>query len=224
MKEDDYLLLSGIQHFSFCRRQWALIHIEQLWNENHLTAEGRVNHKTVHDTNISNIRNGVLTVRNLPIKSDTLRITGACDAVEFIPSSDGIHLQKREGTWLVYPVEYKHGSMKISDCDRLQLTAQAICLEEMFCVSIPEAAIFYFETRRREKVALTDDLRERVKKTCAEMHDLFFRGHTPIVKPRGECKNCSLADLCLPVLMKHSAPVSVEEYIQGNLNLENAKI
>ena len=219
-RADDYLLLSGIQHFSFCRRQWALIHIEQLWNENYLTASGRAEYQRVHDAEISDMRNGILTVRDLPVKSDRLRITGACDAVEFIPSESGVRLSKRDGLWRVYPVEYKHGSSKASDCDRLQLAAQAICLEEMFCTNITEGAIFYYKTRRREKVAITDELRVKVKAMFAEMNELYSRGYTPRVKPGSECRSCSMVDLCLPVLMKAKIPQSVSTYIDNIIDGE----
>ncbi len=211
--EDDYLLLSGIQHFSFCRRQWALIHIEEKWNENALTAEGRYIHERVHNADISDMRNGILTVRDLPIKSDTLGVTGCCDAVEFVPSPEGIPLYHREGTWKVRPVEYKRGTSKFGDCDRLQVTAQVMCLEEMFCCRIGEACIYYNETRRREKLEITQDLRCAVRRCFAEMHEFYRRGYTPKVKPHKGCRNCSLAELCLPSLLKDKKMKSVSAYL-----------
>ena len=147
----DYLLISGLQHFSFCRRQWALIHIEQQWFENRLTAEGKVIHKRVHDASSVDIRGGIITMRDMPVKSERLGICGRCDAVEFSQSDNGITLHGRDGQWDICPVEYKHGRQKSGDCDRLQVTAQAICLEEMFCCKINEGAVFYHETRKREK-------------------------------------------------------------------------
>ena len=154
MTQDDDLQLSGIQHFSFCRRQWALIHIEDQWQENGLTAEGRVQHDRVHDESISDFRGGVLTLRGMRIRSDRLRVSGVCDAVEFTPDPDGIALRGREGLWRPCPVEYKHGAGKLSDCDRLQLAAQALCLEEMLCCEIPAGALCYWKTRRRERVEI----------------------------------------------------------------------
>lgn len=181
--EDEFLQLSGIQHFSFCRRQWALIHVEQQWEENILTAEGRVEHCRVHDSGITDKRNGKLTIRGLKIHSHELGISGECDAVEFSPTKDGITLYGKIGQWLVTPIEYKHGNIKISDCDRLQVTIQAMCLEEMFSCSIERAYIFYFESRRREEVILSHDLREAAEEMLREMHAYMKRKYTPKVKP-----------------------------------------
>lgn len=212
MYDNDYLLISGLQHFVFCRRQWALIHIEQQWQENFLTAEGRVVHSRVHDVGVKDFRNGTLTIRGLNVKSDKLGLTGTCDAVEFIPSDDGITLSGYEGLWKVCPVEYKHGSSKSGDCDRFQTAAQALCLEEMFSCQIDEAHIFYNETRQREKFEISTELRERVKAMTSEMHDYYSRGYTPKVKPSKSCRSCSLSDLCLPNLLK-SKNKNVKSYM-----------
>lgn len=204
-------MISGIQHFSFCRRQWALIHIEEKWNENYLTAEGRVVHERVHNTSLADCRNGVLTCRGMSVKSEKLGITGNCDVVEFSQAKDGIELFGKPGKWKISPIEYKHGSSKANDCDRLQLTAQVLCLEEMFCCEIKEAYLFYNETKRREKVAVTQELRRSVEKTVAEMQELFSRGYTPKVKPNRSCRSCSLSDICLPSLTKTT---SVSDYLK----------
>lgn len=214
--EEDYLQLSGIQHFSFCRRQWALIHIEKQWAENPLTAEGQIIHSRVHDASATELRNGLLTVRALPIHSAALGISGECDAVEFIQTEDGVSLHGREGLWTVRPVEYKRGRSKTSDCDRLQVTAQALCLEEMFSCRIDSACLFYYETRRREKIEIDNELREQVCKMLTEMHKLYQAGHTPRVKPSKACANCSLSELCLPVLMKQEDR-SVADYIKEHV-------
>ena len=215
--DDDLLLLSGIQHFSFCRRQWALIHIEQQWAENWLTAEGRVVHERVHEQNLTDMRGGVLTVRGLQIKSNRLGLTGVCDAVEFVPSPSGIPLQGRKGLWQPFPVEYKHGEPKTSDCDRLQTVAQVICLEEMFCCKIPYAWLFYKETGRREKVETNEEIREKVAAMTEEMHTLFAKGYTPKVKTGKSCQSCSLKDICLPKLQgekNRSALAYIHEHLQ----------
>lgn len=212
MCEHDYLLISGIQHFAFCRRQWALIHIEQQWQENFLTAEGRVIHNRVHDNGVKDFRNGTLTIRGLNVKSELLGLTGTCDAVEFIPSDNGIKLNGYDGLWRVLPVEYKHGTSKIGDCDRLQAVAQAMCLEEMFSCEINEVHIFYNERRRREKFEISPEFREKVKNIANEMHDYYSRGYTPKVKPNKSCRSCSLSDSCLPDLLK-SKNKSVKDYI-----------
>lgn len=214
MTQDDDLQLSGIQHFSFCRRQWALIHIEDQWQENGLTAEGRVQHDRVHDESVSDFRGGVLTLRGMRIRSDRLRVSGVCDAVEFTPDPDGIALRGREGLWRPCPVEYKHGAGKLSDCDRLQLAAQALCLEEMLCCEIPAGALFYWKTRRRERVEIDAGLREKTERMLREMREYYDRRYTPCVKPGKACESCSLSDACLPRLLRKGEAASVAEYVR----------
>ena len=218
--EEDFLQLSGIQHFSFCRRQWALIYIEQQWEENILTAGGRMDHHRVHDNEVKDYRNGIMTLRGLKIHSHELGVSGECDAVEFSKVQDGITLKGRKGQWAVTPVEYKHGAVKVNDCDRLQVTAQAMCLEEMFSFNIQKAYIFYFKDRRREEVLLSETLREKVKKMLSEMHSYMDKKYTPAVKPSKNCNNCSLKNICLPNLHKEQS--SVEAYINHYME-ENAK-
>lgn len=214
MTQDDDLQLSGIQHFSFCRRQWALIHIEDQWQENGLTAEGSMQHDRVHDESISDFRGGVLTLRGMRIRSDRLRVSGVCDAVEFTPDPDGIALRGREGLWRPCPVEYKHGAGKLSDCDRLQLAAQALCLEEMLCCEIPAGALFYWKTRRRERVEIDAGLREKTERMLREMREYYDRRYTPRVKPGKACESCSLSDACLPRLLRKGEAASVAEYVR----------
>ena len=201
-KEEEYLQLSGLQHFSFCRRQWALIHIEQQWAENIRTVDGRILHENAHDGSIREKRGDLIITRDMSIHSPTLGISGSCDVVEFHRGMSGIRLLGQEGLWQPYPVEYKRGSPKVTDADRLQLCAQAMCLEEMLCCDIPEAALYYGEIRRREVVDLDPELREHVRALLGEMHELYQRSHTPKVKPGKGCNACSLKELCLPKLMK----------------------
>jgi len=125
-QEDDYLQISGLQHFVFCPRQWALIHIEGLWTENYLTASGRVLHSKVHSESELERRGEIIIARGLRVFSSILGISGECDAVEFHKSADGISLRQCQGLYQPYPIEYKRGVFKASDCDRLQLSAQAI--------------------------------------------------------------------------------------------------
>ncbi|WP_312641195.1 CRISPR-associated protein Cas4 [Hydrogenoanaerobacterium sp.] len=215
--EEDFLMLSGIQHFAFCRRQWALIHIEQLWEENLRTVEGNLLHEKCHDGYSSESRKEVLLSRGIPIFSRSLGASGECDIVEFRKSIEGITLHGREGHYTVYPVEYKHGEPKDSDIDILQLTAQAICLEEMLSCEITDGAIFYGKIKRRQKVVLTNELKARVKSLFAEMHGYFQSGYIPKVKPTKSCNACSLKNLCLPKLCKMK-PVS--DYLEQNLGTE----
>ncbi|MCD8377101.1 MAG: CRISPR-associated protein Cas4 [Oscillospiraceae bacterium] len=211
MQEDDYLQLSGLQHFLFCRRQWALIHLEQQWAENDRTVAGTLMHQNAHDPAQNSRRGDVLTVRALRIHSPRLGLSGTCDVVEFHRDPNGVPLSRAEGTWLPYPVEYKHGSPKSGNCDAAQLCAQAMCLEEMLCCEIPEGALYYGQTRRRQTVAFSPQLRQTVQEAAQEMHRLFDRRHTPKAKPSKSCNACSLKDLCLPRLAQ--AP-SVAEYLK----------
>lgn len=212
--EEDYLMLSGIQHFAFCRRQWAMIHIEQQWADNYRTTAGELMHKKAHDEGSFEKRGSLLTVRGLRISSHQLGLSGQCDIVEFHQSEKGIDLFGHDGKWEPVPVEYKHGLPKENNADELQLCAQAICLEEMFQTNIPEGYLFYGENRRRTHVEFTDELREDVKKMAEEMHNLFQKGYTPNVKPAKHCKACSLEDLCVPRLQK---TMKVKEYIEQNI-------
>ena len=152
----DFLMLSGLKHFRFCRRRWALVHLEQQWSENVLTLEGHYMHERVHDDNFTELRGSVLLSRGMPIRSETLKITGECDMVELHRDENGVSIQGREGKWRIYPVEYKHGRPDERGADELQLCAQAMCLEEMFVTDIPEGAIYYGKTRHRMTVALTE--------------------------------------------------------------------
>lgn len=211
-QEEEYLLLSGLQHFSFCRRQLALIHIEQQWKENLRTTEGMLFHERAHDSNQRERRGDTLILRGLHIASPTLGVSGQCDVVEFHLSSEGVTLPGEEGLWLPYPVEYKRGEPKSHDADRLQLCAQAICLEEMLCCGIPEGALFYGQTRRREVVMFTEKLRKQVHDSLEEMHRHYARSYTPKVRPGKSCSACSIKDLCLPALQRKG---SASTYLQN---------
>lgn len=212
--EDDYLMISGIQHFKFCRRQWALIHIEQQWAENVHTVIGELMHKKVHDPYLTEKRKGVIIARALPINSRSMGVSGECDVVEFCQCDDGIKLHGHRGLYSVYPIEYKKGKPKLTEEDKLQLAAQALCLEEMFSTRVPEGAIFYGETRRREVIEVTEDLRKEVRSMFQEMHQYYDRKYTPKVKYSKSCNACSLKEICLPKLGK---TVSVKTYISQML-------
>ncbi len=213
-KEEDFLQLSGLQHFRFCRRQWALIHIENLWSENLRTVEGELLHQRAHNAAQRESRGNLLITRDMRVFSATLGISGACDVVEFHKSGSGIPLPGKDGTYQPYPVEYNRGSPRSDDANHLQLCAQAMCLEEMLCCDIPEGALYYGETRHREKVDFTEELRQQVKAALQEMHQLYQRQYTPKVRPSKSCNACSLKELCLPKLMQKK---SVAGYLQQHL-------
>lgn len=212
--EDDYLMISGIQHFKFCRRQWALIHIEQQWADNVHTVIGELMHKRVHDPYLREKRKDIVIARALPVSSRAMGVSGECDVVEFHRCDDGIRLHGHRGLFSVYPIEYKKGRSKLTEEDKLQLAAQAMCLEEMFSTEVPEGAIFYGESRRREIVDITSDLRTEVEKMFEEMHQYYNRHYTPKVKYSKSCNACSLKDICLPKLGK---AISVKRYLDQML-------
>ena len=212
--EDDYLMISGIQHFKFCRRQWALIHIEQQWADNVHTVIGELMHKRVHDPYLREKRKDIVIARALPVSSRAMGVSGECDVVEFHRCDDGIRLHGHRGLFSVYPIEYKKGRSKLTEEDKLQLAAQAMCLEEMFSTEVPEGAIFYGESRRREIVDITSDLRTEVEKMFEEMHQYYKRHYTPKVKYSKSCNACSLKDICLPKLGK---AISVKRYLDQML-------
>lgn len=213
--EDDYLMLSGIQHFQFCKRQWALIHIEQQWEENVSTIEGQYLHEKADNPFIREKRGNTLIVRAMPIKSNELGISGVCDVVEFIKDKNGVEITGAEGKYLAYPIEYKRGKPKLNDSDILQLAAQAMCLEEMLLCKINVGYLFYNETKHRVEVQITDGIKEKVRLIFAEMHEYYSRKYTPKVKTGPFCNNCSLQDICLPKIMNKR---SVKSYIEGKIN------
>ena len=182
METDDALPLSGLQHLAFCPRQWALIHLEQAWAENRFTAEGRLLHERA-DLPGQSRRLNLRTVRGMQLQSVRLRLSGRADIVEFRPEP--------------FPVEYKRGKRKPTDCDLVQLCAQAFCLEEMLRVPVPAGAIFYGEPRRRIDVEFSPMLRGRTEDLAATMHRLYAAHETPPALPGKHCDRCSLIDVCL---------------------------
>lgn len=213
-EDEHYLMLSGIQHFEFCRRQWALIHIEQQWEENVKTVEGQYLHKKADQPFVREKRGDKLTVRAMPVKSENMKITGICDVVEFIQSDEGVEIHGSDGKYLAFPVEYKRGKPKINDADVLQLAAQALCLEEMLLCEIGTGYLFYNEIKHRVEVQLTEEIKDKVKVVTADMHDYYRRGFTPKVKTGTFCRSCSLQEICLPEVMNKR---TVRSYVEGKI-------
>ncbi len=195
--EDELLDLSGLQHLSFCPRQWALIHLDSIWAENRFTIRGALFHERAHTDGYS-VEHGIVSDRGVYVRSLELGICGIADIVEH-PIDEPAKL---------VPVEYKVGKPKVEDWDRIQVCAQAMCLEEMFGVEIEEGALFYGKTRRRERVPLSGDLRENVATLCGKMHAIFESGVLPKAELSGKCKRCSLVDICMP----ESSTVSATDY------------
>ena len=209
--DPDLLQLAGLQHFAFCRRQWALIHVENQWAENLRTVEGDLLHRRAHDEAARERRGDTLILRGLSVVSYSLGLSGKCDVVEFHLAPEGVPLRGEDGLWLPFPVEYKRGRPKEHQADELQLCAQAMCLEEMLCCEIPRGALFYGEPRRRTAVGFSPELRQMVRDFAEEMHQYARRGCTPKAKLTKSCNACSLKELCLPQLTRRG---SVSAYLK----------
>lgn len=208
-------MLSGIQHFAFCRRQWALIHIEQQWAENYQTVDGELMHKRAHDGFSFEKRKDTVITRGMPIHSRTMGVSGVCDIVELKRDDAGVPIRQFGGKFRIMPVEYKRGKPKENDADILQLAAQVLCLEEMMNCHIEKGALYYGQTKRRMEVEVTDEYREKVRAAFAEMHQYFEKGYTPRVKKTKACQACSLKEICLPELDKSgSAGSYIDRYIR----------
>lgn len=198
----------------FCKRQWALINVENQWQENYRTMDGRLMHENAHNEEQREKRGDTIITRGLAIFSQNLGISGKCDVVEFHKNEKGVSIFGWEGKWLPFPVEYKRGEPKQDNCDILQLCAQAICFEEMLLCEVSKGALFYGEPKRRTNILFTSELRDEVKRATEEMHRLYKKGYTPKVKPSNACKACSLKEVCLPVLLKNQ---SVDKYLKEKL-------
>lgn len=186
--EDTLVPISALQHYLFCPRQCALIHVEQQWLEDRATAEGRILHERV-DGGAKDRRRGVRTVRGLSIRSLSLGVTGKADAVELHGHAPDVR---------PYPIEYKRGKPKVHRADEVQLCAQAVCLEEMFGCAVPEGALFYGTTHRRLAVPIDQDLRALTAATADSVRAMLASGHTPSPVPMPACARCSLEPLCRP--------------------------
>jgi len=192
----DTLPISALQHYAFCPRQCALIHLERQWSENTLTAQGRVLHDRAHDGG-SESRGDLRIARSLHLQSTALGLHGVADIVEFHRQTDGV--------WLPFPVEYKRGRPKSEPIDAVQLCAQAICLEEMRGVSIAAGALFYGEKHRREEVVFDTALRTETARVASAAHAMLDSGVTPAPDFGPKCRACSLRGLCQPEAVQHSA-------------------
>ena len=188
--EDDFIPLSALQHYLFCPRQCALIHLDRIWEENVFTAEGSVFHEHAHSGETEK-RKDIKTVASINLASKRYGISGIADIVEF---------HRTEMGWQAFPVEYKRGRPKSSDADRVQLCAQALCLEEMLETRINEGALYYGQTHRREKLVFDQTLRDKTEKAIIATRHLFAQTRLPCPVNDQRCKACSLAEQCLPRL------------------------
>jgi len=229
--EDDLLPLSAIQHMAFCPRQCALIHLECIWEENVLTAEGRLLHERTHQSQ-RELRGDLLIVRGLRLRSMKLGLTGQADVVEFHrvgadPTNGDMNtvaIDNLSGLWRPFPVEYKRGRAKKDNCDLVQLCAQAICLEELLSVSIERGALFYGQSRHRLDVEFSKTLRAETKRLANELHMLSTKGKTPPAEYSNRCKACSLVDACMPLLVKKRSVRSyMKSAVEETLSKESGK-
>lgn len=212
-KDEDFLQLSGIQHFVFCPRQWSLIHLENQWSENYFTITGEQLHEKAHSGDVEK-RNNLIITRALYVFSNTMKISGQCDIVEFHADKNGVNIVGWEGTWNPIPVEYKRGKEKEHNADILQLCAEAMCLEEMLNCEIKRGYLYYGQPKRRTEVVFTDETRENVRDCYKKMHEYFDRGYTPKPKKKNACNSCSIKDICIPKLEKVE---NVSDYIKNSL-------
>ncbi len=212
--EEELLPVSALQHLVFCERQCALIYIEQLWLDNAQTVEGHDLHEKA-DAGAGETRGDLRVARGMPLRSLRLGLAGKADVVEFRRVGDGeadqgVVLPNVPGRWAPFPVEYKRGKPKRSSCDRVQLCAQALCLEEMLSVGIPRGALFYGKTRRRLDVAFDEALRRETERAAARLRQLIESGITPAAVREPKCRECSLLEACMPDTPRLSARSYVE--------------
>lgn len=206
MEDDDLLPISALQHYLYCPRQFALIHVERLWAENRFTAEGQLLHRKADEVAVVS-RRGVRTVTAMPLLNTELGITGVADVVEFHETTEGER---------PYPVEYKRGRPKDHHADEVQLCAQALCLEVMFKVVLEEGALYYGKTRHRQVVMLNDELRALTRQVITEARLLVAQGRTPTAAYKSSvCDACSLIELCQPRLLGRQR--SVRDWIRAEL-------
>ncbi|MDU4959127.1 MAG: CRISPR-associated protein Cas4 [Sporomusaceae bacterium] len=221
--EDDFLMLSGIQHMAFCERQWALIHVEQLWAENVRTVEGAQLHERTDDPFEDETRKTLRTVRAMPLVSRRLGLRGIADVVEFYQAEaeiegQGCRLAGRRGWWRPVPVEYKRGRPKRDDRDAVQLCAQAMALEEMLNITIASGFLFYWQTKHRQEILLDAALRQQTIELAGRMHQFVQEGRTPPAPKGKRCKECSLIEQCQPKWSNKQR--SVRLYLQRMSRME----
>lgn len=201
-QSSDPIMLSAIEHYSYCPRQCALIHIEHVWDENVFTMRGRHVHENVHEES-SNEVDGVRCERGLPLFSRRLNVVGKADLVEFHDN-------------VPYPVEYKSGRRRAGHHEELQLCAQAVCLEEMLGVAVPKGALYWHGSRKRKEVLLTDAMRAEMERIVAAIHAMMASRIVPPPVNDKRCPDCSLKEACMPGVIaeqSHSRKAAKELFV-----------
>lgn len=214
--EDEYLMLSGIQHYYFCKRQWSLIHVEQQWEDNKWTAEGQLVHKNTDNPYLKESRGNRFISRAIPISSPSLGLAGILDVVEFVQRKQGITIPGKSGLWWPEIIEFKRGKEKKDNRDIVQLAAQVICLEEKFNITIDYAFLYYKQNNKKLKVYISNEIRSEVKLISDIMHESFKNKVTLPAETYKNCKECSLYDICMPRLTKK--PTSISNYMNNHLD------
>lgn len=200
--EDDFIMISALQHYVYCPRQCGLIHVDDVWKENVFTVRGNILHEKV-DTDTYETRGNTKTVRGLRIHSYKFGITGRCDVVEFKETENGK---------IILPVEFKSGEPKEDISDKVQLCAQAICLEEMLNTTIKQGAFFYGKIRRRNIVEIDEELRTQTEKIIYAVREIVTSKKIPVAEYQTKCRNCSLQSICQPKAMNKK---KLQNYING---------
>lgn len=216
--EDDYLMLSGIQHYYFCRRQWGLIHIDQQWSENRYTAEGQQLHQKADDPYVKEKRKDLMVSRAMSVSSNKLGLSGRLDVVEFIKGDIGIKIDHKRGTWQPQIVEYKRGKPKKDDRDVIQLVAEVMCLEETLHCAIQVSYLFYHSVNKKIAIEITEELRGLVTNFAQQMHFYYTLKKVPEAEYFKNCTLCSLYDICMPRISKK--PRNVENYMENAIHNE----
>lgn len=229
LSEEELLPISALQHFVFCERQCALIHVERVWRDNALTLEGAHLHARVDERGPRReTRGDVIIVRGLPLRSLHLGLAGRADVVEFhryagdstsVQRADGLSvavtLARARGLWVPLPIDYKRGKPKADLSDEIQICAQALCLEEMLGASVPRAALFYGRLQHRHDVVIDGGLRSATETAAGRLHELIRGGVTPRAVKQPKCRRCSLLESCRPEAMSRGR--SARRYLAESL-------
>lgn len=214
---EDKIQISGIQHYLYCKRRWALLYIENIWQDNFLTLDGDRVHEKAHNQNIKESRKDKFIERGVYISSEKYNLIGQCDVIEYIRDNNGIQLKNKKGLWIIVPVEYKHGDGSSLDVDKYQLFAQILCLEEMFQCSINYGCLYYKKTNKRILVDFNDFEREKIISIINEINLLLKENKTPKIKYSSKkCKNCSLLEKCNPKILDTK---SINKYLEEVINI-----
>lgn len=197
MEDDNYIPLSYISQFNYCKRRVGLLMLEQQWSDSTDTVKGTVEHKNVHTAG-TEYRDGKYILTELQVYSKKLGLIGKCDAIEAIPHEYGVKLPFIDEPCVLYPIEYKHGKLRSEMEYELQLCAQAMCLEEMYHTEIKSGAIFYISSHRRKEIVFTDKERRNVLDTAMMLAKMLYDKQVPKAEASSKCSRCSLRDICMP--------------------------